>query len=293
MFRITRSLLLVSVMAALAALAVAQERGPRPHPLGRRETWDYAAAMRAVAAKFTGTTGVVLHLGDSITYASPYTAWARAGNGKTREQEDVLRWSHCGEQNDRDGWYLASHDAADGRSLTAASGIRADQYLAGGFRGLPSLAEIIRRYRPQVAIVMLGTNDAAQHRTPEAYGRDMDAIITALLDHGTVVILSTIPPIYSDREAAPAYNAILWRLARTHNLPVIDFYGEILARRPGTTWNGTLLNMDNVHPTADQAGVTPTSAPTVGNLRESGYLLRGWLSVEKLIEVRRRALAAP
>ena len=41
------------------------------------QDWDYAAAMRAVAAKGTGRPGVVLHFGDSITYASPYSAWAR------------------------------------------------------------------------------------------------------------------------------------------------------------------------------------------------------------------------
>jgi hypothetical protein len=34
--------------------------------------------------------------------------------------------------------------------------------------------------------------------------------------------------------------------------------------------------------------VTPESEPTAENLRESGYLLRGWLSVKKLIEVRGR-----
>ena len=40
-----------------------------------------------------------------------------------------------------------------------------------------------------------------------------------------------------------------------------------------------------------RAGVTPESEPTPENLRESGYLLRGWLSVKKLIEVRERVWA--
>jgi len=44
---------------------------------------DYAQAMRKVAARFTGKEGVVLHIGDSITYANPYSAWARGGKGKT------------------------------------------------------------------------------------------------------------------------------------------------------------------------------------------------------------------
>ena len=258
--------------------------------LGRKETWDYAPAMRKVASKFRGTQGVVLHLGDSITYASPYTAWARAGKGKTKEDEGVLRWSHCGEEDDKDGWSLAHHDLPQGRSYTAAGGIRADQYLAGGFKGMPSLDEIIKKYNPQVAMVMLGTNDAWQGRPVGDYAGDMEGVVSRLLANGTVVILSTIPPLVDDLKLCEQYNAALWKLAGRHKLPVIDYYGEITARRPGTTWDGTLLVKSDGHPSSDREGVTSASEPTPGNLRESGYLLRGWLSVRKLAEVKQRVL---
>jgi len=259
--------------------------------LGKREAWDYGPAMKEVAKKFTGAEGVVLHLGDSITYASPYTSWARGGEGKTPEDEAVLRWSHCGEGNDLDGCYLASYDVVyNDRSYTAASGVRADQYLAGGHRGLPPLEEIVTKYDPQIAIVMLGSNDVHAKRSVEDYLRDMEAIVQRLSANGTVVVLSTIPPVYFDDARAQQYNAALWGLAERHKLPIIDLYGEILARRPGTTWDGTLLNKGDVHPTATREGVTPTSEPTPENLRESGYLLRGWLSVQKLKEVKARVI---
>lgn len=283
----------VGMVLLLSAVHGAESRAPADF-LGRKEGWDYAPAMRAVAERFTGTQGVVLHLGDSITVASPYTAWARESTeGKTPEDEAVLRWSHCGERNNRDGWYLASHDLPLGGTFTAAGGVRADQYLAGGFKGLPSLDEIVKTYHPQVAIVMLGTNDACQERSAADYARDVERIVSRLLDNGTIVILSTIPPIFFDPARAPAFNDAVWRIAERHRLPVIDYYGEILARRPGTTWNGTLLQQDDVHPTADRAGVTCTSAPTPARVRESGYLLRGWLSVRKLAEVKRRAINLP
>ena len=258
--------------------------------LGRKESWDYGPAMRAVAKRFTGVEGVVLHLGDSITYANPYTAWARAGAGKTKADEAILRWSHCGEENDLDGWYLAHVDRPKGGSYTAAGGVRADQYLAGGFKGLLPLEEIVRKYHPQVAVLMLGTNDAWANRPPDQYLADMEAIVMRLLDHGTIVILSTIPPLIDNLRLQGKYNDALWKLAERHKLPVIDYYGEMLARRPGTTWDGTLLEKGDGHPTADRAGVTSTSAPTPANLRESGYLLRGWLSVKKLEEVKSRVL---
>jgi len=53
--------------------------------VGRTESWDYASAMKEVARKFTGTEGVVLHFGDSITVAAEYTAWGRHGRAKTPE----------------------------------------------------------------------------------------------------------------------------------------------------------------------------------------------------------------
>src|SRR6476646_5062558 len=119
--------------------------------------WDYAAAMRAVAAKGAGRPGVVLHVGDSITYANPYSAWARAGEGRTEEDKAALKWTHAGANDDTDGWYLASFDHPDGgRSYTACGGIRADEMLAGGKQRMPKLVDLLEQYKPQAIVVMLG-----------------------------------------------------------------------------------------------------------------------------------------
>jgi hypothetical protein len=64
---------------------------------------------------------------------------------------------------------------------------------------------------------------------------------------------------------------------------------EILTRRPDD-WNGTLQRKNNIHLTAREAGGDPAAAPTAENLGKSGYLLRGWLSVRKVAEVKRRVL---
>ena len=62
---------------------------------------------------------------------------------------------------------------------------------------------------------------------------------------------------------------------------------EILQRRPDD-WYGTL--MTRMHLTASRSGVGPSSEPTADNLRESGFLLRGWVTVRKIAEVKRRVL---
>ncbi len=255
------------------------------------EGYDYGPAMKKVAAKFKGTPGVVLHLGDSITYANPYSQWARYGKGKTEQDKAICRWMHVGEKNDKDGWHLCSVDRPRGRSETAASGIRVDQYLQGNFRGLPSLEAVIKKYKPQMVVLMLGTNDASAGRKVQDFDADISKAIDIILSHGTIPILSTIPPHPGRRELAESYNKALRRIARDRKIPLIDFEKEILKRRP-KDWNGTLLGKNDVHPTARRGGTTPASAPTEENLSNSGYLLRGWLSVQKIAEVKSKVLDA-
>ena len=270
-----------STLLALGA-AVAAEPSPIP------EGWDFAAPMSQVAARFTGKEGVVLHVGDSITYANPYSQWARNGKGRTPEDEAVCRWTHAGAKDETDGWHLCSVDCPGNRSETAASGMRADEALAGGKGGLPSLTEIVKKYNPRMIVLMLGTNDVTAARKEADYAADMAKAVDLILANGTIPILSTIPPHPGNEALARSFNAALRELAREKRLPLIDFEKEILARRPAD-WNGTLLGRNDVHPTAGQAAGEPTEE----NLKSSGYLLRGWLSVRKIGEVKTRVLDHP
>lgn len=253
------------------------------------EDWDYAPAMKMVAKKFTGTEGVVVHFGDSITHANPYSQWARSGKGKTKEDEEICKWMHTGKQNDLDGWYLCSVDKPGGRSETAAGGMRIDQFLKGGHNGLPSLAQLLKKYNPQIAVLMLGTNDASAGIKLADYERDMEKGVDLILANGTICILSTIPPHPGRIELAKSYNVALRQIAKAKKIPLIDYEKEILKRQPDN-WNGTLLGKNDVHPTAGKGDIKSSSEPTEENLKNSGYLLRGWLSVQKIAEVKKKVL---
>lgn len=278
---------LSSCIAALCLLSLAGISGDEiPIP----EQWDYVASMKKIAAKFKGRPGVVLHIGDSITYANPYGQWARYGKGKTADDIAILKWMHCGARDETDGWWLAAFDhPAGGRSYTACSAIRADEMLRGGKRGLPSLAELLDKYGPQVVVLMLGTNDATARRPVEAYRRDMERAVETILSRGVICILSTIPPHPQRLKLTRTYNKVLREIAKSKRLPLIDYEREILKRRPND-WNGTLLVRNDPHPTARRGSIKASSAPTAENLRNSGYLLRGWLSVKKIAEVKRTVL---
>lgn len=252
------------------------------------DSWDWPAAMRTLAQKSSAREGVVLQVGDSITYANPYSQWPRYGKGKTKQDREVLKWSHTGEKNDQDGWHLCSTDQPRGRSYTAASGIRTDQMLKGGFRGLPSLKEILAKYKPQMVVFMLGTNDVSGRKT-EDFRRDYQRCVEQILAAGAIPIVSTIPPRRGRMEQVKAYNDAIIAIARDKKVPLIDYYGEILARRP-EDWDGSLISKDGVHPSAKSGSAGSASEPTAENLRSVGYLLRSWLSVQKIGEVRAKSL---
>jgi lysophospholipase L1-like esterase len=253
------------------------------------QTADYAEAMKKVTAKFSGKEGVVIHLGDSITYANQYSGWARFGKGKTPQEEAACKWMHVGADNESDGWYLARVDRPGNRSDTAVSGIRSYEYLEGGKAGIPPMAEVVKKYNPQMAVVMLGTNDVNGGRTPAQYKADMSKVVDLIIGNGTIPILSTIPPIRGKDDAVKAFNAVLAEIVREKKIPLIDYYAEIVKRRP-TDWMGTLISDDGVHPTGDHAGAGPGSEPTEENLKNSGQLLRGVLSVRKIAEVKAKVL---
>jgi hypothetical protein len=277
-----------SVAAAIALALIHSTPIFAAEPLA--QAWEYAAAMKKVASTFKGKEGVVLHIGDSITHANPYGQWARAGEGRSEEDKVVLAWMHLGADDATDGWFLARYDHPNGgRSHTAVGGMRWDELLAGGKAGLPSLAEMLKTYQPQIVVLMMGTNDASASRKVEDVSKDAETAVKLILDSGTICILSTIPPHIGSPEQSKSYNEALREVAKKHELPLIDYEREILKRRP-EDWNGTLLNKNDVHPTAGIEGVKASSAPTDENLAKSGYLLRGWLSVKKIGEVKRRVL---
>jgi hypothetical protein len=116
--------LLVVILAGASPLAAEEAKIIK-------DDWNWAKVMLEVARKGKGKNkqGVVLTLGDSLSFANQSTRWAKYGKGKTNEDKAILRWSHAGKDNKRSGWWLAAVDRPGGRSETAASGVRTDQYL--------------------------------------------------------------------------------------------------------------------------------------------------------------------
>ena len=219
------------------------------------------------------------------------------------------------------GLYLANKDSpSSGRSFTAAGGIDTAEYLSGSNNGAPAMPAIsdpatarttlssgyngtlqidtvaAAFSAAQVAVLMLGTNDVNGSRSAANFIADLATIVTKLEFQHIVVVLSTIPPHASANATVIQYNTAIRNYAQSHGLPLIDLYAEFLARQP-SNWANTLID-GGYHPTGDRAGYTLTSdiyAGAGGNATthktgpaaaEVGYLLRTWLTVQKLKEVR-------
>ncbi|MGE3806632.1 MAG: SMP-30/gluconolactonase/LRE family protein [Gemmataceae bacterium] len=251
--------------------------GPLP------EGWDYAAAMKKVAARFKGKEGVVLHVGGSMTIANPYTEWARKGKGKTEDDLAILKWMHAGANDKSDGWWLCRTELEHYRAYTSESGLESPMLHAGGKRGLPPLKKLLEDFQPRIVIFEVGIYDVENNRSEAEYRKHMAAAFDLVLNQGAIPVMTTIPPFKAQLERTKQFNVALRELARERGMPLIDLEREVFARRPDD-WYNTLVN--RIHMTAGNCSVEPGPE----NLAKSGYLLRGWLTVRKISEIKQRVL---
>jgi hypothetical protein len=329
-----RAFVSLSVITTVVSLGAQQAPPPTAERANSYDNgWEsqWIARARQVLGGSVKTDGFVLQIGDSITHSRAYGFWAAAPTGATASDLATIQWAHAqtwgaNEQDvtNRNGWYLAGADTTGWRGMTALSGVSIPELFFGccngGGSGMPassSTAEaqsivanpifvsdlqidtVIAAFSDaQFAVVMLGTNEPANAQNLSY----LTAILDKLEDHHIVPILSTIPPrTGAESDATIAFNAAIVQLAQSRALPLIDFYQEVLLRRPGTTWFGTLISTDGVHPTGANAGYSANSDPylpggdpatqTTGDaLLNVGYLLRTWLTVQKLAEVKQQVL---
>jgi hypothetical protein len=303
------------------------------HTMTRANSYDdawqsaWVTRGRSILTVPGKTDGFVLQIGDSITHSRAYSGWARAGQGRTADDLQVMNWARAApwsttqtDTTNKNGWYLTGADTTAQRGMTSSGGLTLAEFITGCCNGGPTMpAEpdgafarqsianatytgnlqidtLIAAFSDaQFAVLMLGTND------PQNPLRlvDLETIVNKLEAAGIVPILSTIPPRNDSfsNQLNIDFNIDVRTLAETRSLPLIDFYQEILLRQPGTTWINTLISSDGVHPTGAGAGYGVASDPytpggdpwthTTGDAAANvGYLLRSWLTVQKLKEVK-------
>jgi hypothetical protein len=243
--------------------------------------------MRKVHAQFHGQRGSFLQLGDSITDTRAFWTplqYARKNAPPAMEKAYARVKAYMApEWWDRKG---AEYGSQSGQTI-----VWAQEHLDGW----------LKRFNPEVALVMFGTNDLSQREAPD-YGARLRDVVRRCLAAGTVPVVSTIPPRSHMVEKAAQFADAARRVARELAVPLEDFHREILARRPDD-WDGslpqfraepgddyqvdTLIARDGVHPSnpAKYNGDYSTAG-----LRSSGYVLRNYLTLMTYAEVIGRVL---
>ncbi len=157
-----------------------------------------------------------------------------------------------------------------------------------------NVATWLEKLNPEVALVMFGTNDLRDLDVVE-YRQRLRSVVQKCLDHGTVVILSTIPPRHGFVAKSASFANAARQIARELNVPLVDYHAEMLRRRP-RDWDGatdafrayeaydvpTLIARDGVHPSSPKQYENDYS---VEALRCHGYNLRSYLVLMKYAEV--------
>ena len=268
MRRMKQLLLILAVVMGQSVLAADKGGALRP---------EVIKAMRAVHAGFKGQRGRVAQFGDSITYSMAF--WS------------PMSW-------DDPQRFLAKDDGlpktpAKGRWRDAIKGARDKGPKFGNYSGwrvgnlLKSIDTVLERDKPEVAIIMIGTNDISGNRVPAGYRAGLEVVIKKCFKANCVPVLNTIPPRRGHDKSVKAINAIIRDVAATQDLPLADFHAACLRARPGQSWDGTIISKDGVHPSGGK-----TNLYTEENLKTSGYALRNWVNFLVLRQLHFRVLEA-
>jgi lysophospholipase L1-like esterase len=246
----------IILLAAVAGAARGEEKAKPPY---------WLEPMKKLNAQFKGTDNYIARFGDSITVSRAF--WSPLG------------WSDPDVYLPDDG--LPKRPAKPWKQVIG--GINDEDGAAGGWTTenvLKVIDKVLADRKPELAIIMIGTNDISGGKAPKGYRERLEKIITKCLDAKCIPILNTIPPRKDHDRAVKEVNGIIQDLAEKHHIPLVDYHDAIMMRQPEGRWLGTLIDKDGVHPTAGK-----TQDYSSQNLDVSGYALRTWVNFLMVREV--------
>lgn len=238
--------------------------------------------MKKVHAQFKGEKGTLAQFGDSITVTMAF--WSPlAGEPKAMPPEMAKAHAAVKTYLKPDCWskWKGGPFGSNGGMTIRWAHENLDKWL--------------EKLNPEAAVIMFGTNDLGPLQLKE-YEEKTREVVRRCLKNGTVVILTTIPPRHGQLDKAKTFAEAVQKIGKDEGVPVIDYFGECLKRRPDD-WDGalpkfkdapgneyevpTLIARDGVHPS------NPSKFKDFGeeSLKTNGYVLRNYLTVMMYADV--------
>ena len=217
---------------------------------------DWVDSCVAVHKNFKGKKMTVSTLGDSITYTMAFgqpISWMKHNDNL------VFKWRNA---------------------LTG--GLRGKGPEHGNFSGwtsgqlLNSVPKVISKHKPEMAVILIGTNDVLKGQSVEQYEKNLSSIIAKLKASGCVSMLTTLPPARGKLDQVKAFNAVVHKLAKKESLPLIPYYEEIMRLSDGK-WEG-FMSKDGIHPNNTKSFYESGTAT-------GGYGLRNTLTARYMYQV--------
>lgn len=125
-----------------------------------------------------------------------------------------------------------------------------------------------RIWQPSVAIVMIGTNDAANNARLDDFETNINLIIDISRKRGIFVILSTIPP--SSKFDVTNYNNVIRHIAEYRHVDLLDYWFVLETMVPNSG-----IGEDGIHPNWG-----PMQSGDLGS--SSGMTIRNHLVLDEL-----------
>ena len=250
----------IQLPAAYAAQKAAEQTALMKPGVQSKEVIE---AMRKVHQGFRGEPGYVAQFGDSITYSMAF--WTPIGwdnpdrflthnDGMPKRPKDT-RWRDYIKGTRDKGPEHANYSGWTVGQLNKA------------------VDEVLARDEPEVALIMIGTNDISGGTLPASYRTGLEQVVQKCLDAHCVPILNTIAPRRGRDDAVKTANDTIRSVAKQMKVPLADFHAECLRLRPDDSWDGTIISRDGVHPSGGKS-----NEYTLDNMRNCGYALRNWVN---------------
>jgi hypothetical protein len=266
----------------------------RPAPIADKPappSGDYwVQSMREVHQRFQGRPGTLSQYGDSITITGAYLmnfAWGKKITGVVKnmtpevkaEMEAVEKYA---EMNLFREWKGPAY-GNDGSTTSAWLLSNVDRWQ--------------KAMNAEAATIMFGTNDLGGLDPPQ-YCENLAGSCLRMVQDGTVPMLNSVPPAAGrEKQAREAWLQVC-SVCRGLKVPLIDYYGEALRRRPDD-WNGagpqfkgtfgkdvyaveTIISADGTHPSNPAKYANDFSAEA---LDRNGYTLRNYTTLRMYYQV--------
>lgn len=154
---------------------------------------------------------------------------------------------------------------------------------------VPLLCEL-SQIHPAVALIMIGTNDVDAGIDLTTFTNNLNTIITHTLNHGTIPVLSTIPPFLFEAVRGARvreFNNAIIQVAQTSNIPVWNYWRAM--NDLGSTYHYGISD-DGIHPSLYTVPGDTHSDDFSTNALHFGYNLRNYTGLQVLLKLKQVVL---